>query len=131
MRLLKAVERTGDKEQVRQKEALIRAYRNKEQKLNQKLSAFLKTRYGHSGDPPPKAKPQDLIMNLKKTRKKIDDGRSKEDTHLLKEEPVLSKLDLKYMSLDSQMQRFTKYLNHSFYLGADAFLKAKHSLFVR
>lgn len=34
------------------------------------------------------------------------------------------------MSSKSQMRRFTRYLNHSFFIGADPLLKTKHSQFI-
>ena len=69
----------------------------------------------------------------------VDESGLKEKPILtMQDQPILTKQDLlkgasdaKYMSSKSQLQRFTRYLNHSFYIGADPLMRAKHSQFVQ
>ena len=42
-------------------------FRRKQQNLNKKLNYFLISKYGTSGELPPKTKPSDLVVNLRKT----------------------------------------------------------------
>ena len=95
------------------------------------------SKYGHSGQLPDKEKKVDLQMRYRKQKKRIEDGRpdkkkesgdSESDVPLLtKKEIQMSQEDMKYMSSKNQLKRFSQYLNHSFFLGADAFLRTKHS----
>lgn len=50
---------------------------------------------------------------------------------MTKKEIQMSIDDMKYMSSGQQIKRFSRYLNQSFYLGADLFLKTKHEQFLK
>ena len=86
----------------------MKEYKQKEQKLNQGISRYLVSQYGHNGDLPPKGKPRDLIVQIKKkAHAKITDGQSgkrkeQEDAggkpFLTKKEIQMSIDDMKYMS---------------------------------
>ena len=43
----------------------------------------------------------------------------------------MSAEDFKYMSSSQQIKRFSQYLNHTFYVGADLFLRTKHKQFLK
>ena len=69
-------ENQGELKNNEQKEAQMKEYKEREHSLNNGISTFLISMYGHNGDPPPKQKKVDLLMSIKKkTQKKIADGR--------------------------------------------------------
>ena len=57
----------------------MKAYRDKEAKLDKTISSFLVTKYGSTGDPPPKQKQSELVMKLRRMPKKIDNGKKEKD----------------------------------------------------
>ena len=81
----------------------MKEYRQKEQKLNQGISTYLKSQYGHNGEfQQPKGKPRDLITL--QIKKKVNAGRNKssgmtkeqsdENEEDFKPPPVLTKKEI-------------------------------------
>ena len=54
----------------------MQKYKIKESSLTKGIDDFLVSKYGHTGDPPPKQKSSELIQNLRRQKKKINDGQA-------------------------------------------------------
>lgn len=108
-RLTRSVEKASEKLKSKgdQSETLMKAFKDREASLNDAIESFLVSEYGHNGDPPMiKIEKDELIQRVRKTKKRIEDGKKEtepdeedEDEPILtKKEILMSTEDMKYMS---------------------------------